>query len=222
MAASRTPVPGLRTRADGLQDDPEPDEQVTRRVTAWLDQAIIGLSLCPFAAVPRREGRVRVAVSRAASLEAAVHDALEAAWRLLDAPGRSSGSAPGASADDTSDEAPKPETTLLAFPDTASDFEELLDVAATVEDVLDQAGGAGMLQVITFHPDYRFEGEDPDDPGVWTNRSPVPLLHLLREDEVSRAVDTHPDTLGIPERNVRVLRELGLARLRAMWEGFGR
>ena len=211
MAAPRTPVPGLRTRADGLQDDPEPDEQVTRRVTAWLDQAIIGLSLCPFAAVPRREGRVRVTVSRASSLEAAVHDALEAAWRLLDAP-----------ADDTSDAELRPETTLLAFPDTASDFEDLLDVAATVEDVLAQAGGAGMLQVITFHPDYRFEGEDPDDPGVWTNRSPVPLLHLLREDEVSRAVDTHPDTLGIPERNVRVLRELGLAQLRALWEGFGR
>ncbi len=188
----------------------EPDERVRRAVATWLDEAIIGLSLCPFAAVPRREGRVRIHVSRASSLEAAVHDALEAAWQLLDAP----------SDDDDGREAPQPETTLLAFPDTASDFEGLLDVAATVEDILAQAGGAELLQVITFHPDYRFEGEDPDDPGVWTNRSPVPLLHLLREDEVSRAVDQHPDTLGIPERNVRVLRELGLPRLQAMWAGF--
>ena len=188
----------------------DPDERVRGAVATWLDEAIIGLSLCPFAARPRREGRVRITVSRAAAPEAAVHDALEAAWRLLDAPAD----------DDDGTEAPSPETTLLAFPDTASDFEELLDVAATVEDILAQAGGAGLMQVITFHPDYRFEGEDPDDPGVWTNRSPVPLLHLLREDEVSRAVDQHPDTLGIPERNVRVLRELGLPRLQAMWAGF--
>ncbi len=206
--------------------DPEPDEQVTRRVSAWLDQAIIGLSLCPFAAVPRREGRVRISVSRATTFEAAVHDALEASWRLLEAPADDDdvpGDPRASGAEGTGAVRPDgAETTLIAFPDTASDFEDLLDLGATVEDLLARAGGAGLLQVITFHPDYRFEGEDPDDPGVWTNRAPVPLLHLLREDEVTRAVDTHPDTLGIPERNVRVLRELGLDRLRALWAGFGR
>jgi hypothetical protein len=182
-----------------------------RKVIAWLEQAIIGMQLCPFAAVPWRNGRVRIAVSSARTPEDAVRDALEEAWTLL---------TPDPDEPPPADAPPRPETTLLAFPETAHDFETLLDIGATVEDILAQAGGEGLLQVITFHPAYVFEGEDPDDPGSWTNRAPVPLLHLLREDEVSRAVEQHPDTLSIPARNVKLLREMGLDTLRALWRTF--
>jgi len=188
--------------------DASPEAAVER----WLEDAIIGLQLCPFAAKPWREGLIRIATSHAVAPEDAVHDVLEEAWMLLQPE------------PDLPEETPlqtRPQTTLIAFSDPTLEFETLLDIAATVEDLIDQAGGVGMLQFITFHPEYRFEGEDADELGAWTNRSPVPVIHILREDEVTRAVEQHPDTLSIPERNVALLREMGLAKLQALWKTFG-
>jgi uncharacterized protein len=109
------------------------------------------------------------------------------------------------------------ETTLLLHPQVLTDFADYaayLDVAAGLVQAL---GFAGELQIASFHPDYVFEGSDPDDPANLTNRSPLPLLHLLREDSISRIVDAGADVDSIPERNQARLRTLGAAGWRRLF-----
>lgn len=155
-------------------------------VRAWLRDVIVGLDLCPFAAGPLRRGRVRLAESEATELEAVLLDVMREAQLLVD--------------DDTV------ETTLLLLPHALADFEDHLEATFLAEDLLAASGLEGTVQLVGFHPDYCFEGADPADPANATNRSPVPLLHLLRTESVSRAIDTHPDVNGIAARNVALLR----------------
>jgi len=182
--------------------DATPDPAPTARVTRWIEEAVIGLRLCPFATSPWRAGQVRVALSEARSAEDAVKDALDEAFALLEAE-------PEAVA-----------TTLVVFPDALDDFEAFLDAAATVEHILEQAGARGVLQVATFHPRFRFEDTAPDDLGNWTNRAPFPIMHLLREAQLSEAIDAFPDTATIPEDNVRRLEAMGRAAVTALWGRF--
>ncbi len=167
-------------------------ESVHASVMAWLEAVVVGLNLCPFAAPVLRADGVRIAVGEGETAEDGVQLALKEAVRLLE------------------DMEPSVSTTLVALPRGAEDFELFLDIVATVEDALEEAGAAGVLQVATFHPDYRFEGTEPEDVTNYTNRAPVPILHLLREADVEEAVASHPDPEGIPERNMARLEELGL------------
>jgi len=157
-------------------------------VRTWLKDFIVGLDICPFAGGPLRGGRVRIAVSQAADLEAAIADLLREAERL--------------------DEDPEVETTLLLVPDLFPDFGDFLDATALAIEVFQVSGYEGVYQIVAFHPEFCFEGAEPDDPANATNRSPIVLWHLLREASVDRAVEGHPDVHGIPERNAALLREL--------------
>lgn len=178
-------------------------QQAQHAIDKWVEDAVIGLRLCPFAAAPWRSGLVRVTISDVTTSEEATRVALEEAWTLLE-----------------HDEAVIA-TTLVVFPHALADFDgEFLDAAATVEHVLDEAGARGVLQVATFHPDFRFEDTSPDDLGNWTNRAPFPILHLLREAHVTDAVDNHPDTERIPEDNIARLEEMGRASVEALWGRF--
>ncbi len=192
--AAAVPSPDLR---------PEPPAGALGHVHAWIEEAVIGLRLCPFATVPWRAGQVRIAMSEARSAEDATRDALEEAFTLLEA-----------------DEAAIA-TTLVVVPHALGDFEEFLDAAATVEHILDEAGARGVIQVATFHPEFQFDGAEPDDLGNWTNRAPYPILHLLREAHITAAVDQHPDTERIPDDNVKRLEAMGRASVLALWGGFG-
>lgn len=156
------------------------------RTLAWVRDFVVGLDLCPFAAGPLARGEVRVAVCEAADFDACVRDTLAELARL--------------------DDDPTIETTLVVFPRALAAFDELLDAAAAVQHLLEDAGFAGLVQVVSFHPDYVFEGAPPDDPANATNRSPYPMLHLLREASVSAAVSSHPDPEGIGARNAERLR----------------
>ena len=169
------------------------------RVERWLDEAIIGLDLCPFAAKVRRAGGVRIALIGVCEPLHAVHATLEEARALLD----------------EGTEAAR--TTLVVITEGLEDFETYLDVIATVEDALGEVGADGILQVASFHPDYRFEGEDSDSTSHFTNRAPYPILHLLREDDVSEAIDRHPDPGGIPSANIARLEAMGEAQVRELW-----
>jgi hypothetical protein len=168
------------------------------RVTRWLERVVIGLDLCPFAQAPWRSGRVRIAVSEAATPETAVASLLVEAAALLDSD--------------------RVSTTLVVYPHALEEFETFLDAVAAAEDALADADAEGVLQIATFHPDYRFEGASEDDVANFTNRSPYPIMHLLRESEMSDAVDHHPDPEGIPARNVSRLNALGIQRIRALLE----
>jgi uncharacterized protein len=172
---------------------------VEAAVRHWLETVVIGLNLCPFAAGPFQAGRVRVHVSTCTDeVELLTELQLELA-RLDETP------------------AAELETTIIAVPDMLADFPEYNDFLDKVDDLLDHFEWSGTYQVASFHPHYQFAGTEPDDVENFTNRSPVPLLHLLREDSVEAAIDRHPDVESIPQTNIQRLRSLTEAQLRALF-----
>ena len=168
----------------------------TRR---WIERAVIGLNLCPFARSVYVKNQVRIVVSRARHLDGLL-DELDRELDLL--------------ANTPADEI---DTTLLVHPTLFPDFEVFNDFMGVVDDVVAEHGLEGVIQVANFHPAFLFEGEAEDDPSHFTNRAPYPTLHLLREDSVERAVSTEAgDAEQIVERNIRTLRELGAQGWRAL------
>ncbi len=151
-------------------------------VQAWVQDVVVGLNLCPFAAGPLGRGKVGWRSVDVAS------DAVMALLSLAEEV--KSGAF---------------ETALLVLPECS--FPQLLDIAAAAEDMLEQTGLDETFQLASFHPEYCFEGAWKDDPANATNQSPHPALHLLRVEDVSKAVDTHPDIASVPERNMALLRE---------------
>lgn len=172
---------------------PSEIEAATRR---WIDRVVVGENLCPFAraVLPR----LRIVVSEARDLEGLLGDITAELQRLVD-----------------TSPAVLP-TTIVVTPAMLARFHDYLDALALIEAALDATGLVGELQVASFHPSYRFADASADDPANYTNRSPYPMFHLLREAEVSRAVDAHPDPEGIPARNVDRMRALGAAGVRAL------
>jgi hypothetical protein len=160
----------------------------TRR---WLERAVIGLNLCPFAKAVHVNERIRWVESPARD-EQALLEHLLAELRLL------------ADADPA-----QTETTLLIHPHVLNDFLDYNDFLDAADAAVEALGLAGVLQVASFHPQYRFEGTDPDDVGNLTNRSPHPMLHLLREESIAHAVAAFPDAAAIYQRNIDTLRRLG-------------
>ncbi|WP_432730052.1 DUF1415 domain-containing protein [Variovorax sp. W6] len=163
-------------------------EADTRR---WLERAVIGLNLCPFAKAVHVKGQVHYAVYEQAE-EADLLDALLVQARdlvALDAAVR--------------------DTTLLIAPNALPDFLDFNDFTARAERRLARAGFDGVLQLASFHPQFQFAGTEADDIGNATNRAPYPTLHLLREDSVSRAVEAFPEAEEIFERNIDTLEALG-------------
>ena len=169
------------------------DEQIIADVEQWLDEVVIGLDLCPFAARPRREKRVRIAVSHATDDEALLNDLQAELERLSDTP------------------AAELETTLLAIPNMLEDFADYNDFLDAVDLWVEQFGWEGDLQVASFHPHYQFADTEADDPGNLTNRSPWPLLHIIREESLEKAIEHYPDVDRIPERNIARMQALTAA-----------
>jgi len=172
----------------------EPGAQADDVIAAtrdWLEKAVIGLGLCPFAKAVHARGQIRYVVSPAQSPEALVED-LMAELRALDA-------ADPAAVD----------TTLLIHPGVLADFEDYNDFLDIADALLDELELSGVIQIASFHPQYRFEGTMRDAIENYTNRSPYPMLHLLREDSIEKAVTTYPDVADIPEKNIETLNRLG-------------
>jgi hypothetical protein len=160
----------------------------TRR---WLERAVIGLNLCPFAKAVHAKGQVRYVLSDADTPQALLEQLGEELLRLRDTP------------------AEAVDTTLLVHPRVLADFLDYNDFLDDADALVEALGLDGVLQVASFHPDYRFAGTDRDDIGNFSNRAPFPTLHLLREDSVERAVAAFPDPDAIVERNIETLRKLG-------------
>lgn len=178
----------------------ESDEAVVAATRRWIERAVIGLELCPFARAPFAQGRVRIRVSHARDAGALAAD-LHAEAELL------------ASADPA-----QVETTLLVHPGVFADFLEFNDFLDVADAVLADLDLEGVLQVASFHPGYQFADAAPDAVENCTNRSPFPTLHLLRESSIDRAVEWMPDTDAIYRRNIETLRALGESGWRALME----
>lgn len=177
------------------------DEAIIADTRRWLERAVIGLNLCPFAKAAWVKQRVHITVSHATTPEALLEHLSHELEDLRDA-----------------DPAVR-ETTLLVHPQVLADFLDYNDFLDTADAALEALELDGDIQVASFHPQYQFAGTEPDDAENNSNRSPWPLLHLLREDSIEQAVDSYPDVDEIPRRNIEMLRELGNAGWRKLWEG---
>ena len=158
----------------------------------WLEKAVIGLNLCPFAKAVYVKQQVRFVLSDATTPEALLEQLAEELLLLRDTP------------------VEQVDTTLIIHPEVLGDFLDYNDFLENADAAVEALDLQGILQVASFHPQYQFAGAAPDDVSNYTNRSPYPTLHLLREDSVERAVAAFPDPDVIVERNIATLDQLGV------------
>jgi hypothetical protein len=174
-------------------------DEIIAATRRWLERSVIGLNLCPFAEGVYRGGRVRMRVS----------DCLSASGLLAELRSELTGlhaADPG-----------QCETTLLIHPWVLADFVEYNDFLEVCEAAIVDLRLEGELQVASFHPRYQFEGTESEDIENYTNRSPYPMLHLLREASIERAIAAVPDIDEIYRRNIRTLRGLGFEGWQRLW-----
>lgn len=168
-----------------------PTDRAIAQTRAWLQHAVVGLNLCPFAKAPLVKDQIRFVVCES--------DDPRVLLELLCAQMRALAAADPAVV----------ETTLVIHPHALLDFEAFNDFLDAADAALEDLGLVGVLQVASFHPHYQFAGADADDLANATNRSPHPTLHLLREASVERAVAAFPDAEAIYETNIATLEALG-------------
>jgi uncharacterized protein len=168
-------------------------QQIINATQSWLTSFIIPYNICPFAKQVHEADSIRYRVLNSDKPEFCLAE-LIAECRHLDAE-------------------PATETTLLILAEACAQFDDFLDLTA----IADQ-GYEGVYQLAGFHPDYCFAGEDESDPANYTNRSPYPMLHIIREASIEQALKTFPNPELIPERNIEFTRKLGLEKIQALFK----
>ncbi|MDF4411715.1 DUF1415 domain-containing protein [Vibrio parahaemolyticus] len=167
------------------QETPNTDiNAITQQVDQWLNDVVIGLNLCPFAAKPQRNKQIKIFVSEATQEEALLEDIL---LQLIEL---------------STIEPEKLETTLVVVPNMLQDFWDYNFCIDWVEGLIKQQDWEGIFQVATFHPDYCFGGAAPEDDENLTNRSPYPIFHLIREESMEKVLKHYPDPESIPDTNI--------------------
>ena len=155
-----------------------------QQIWTWLEQVVIGLNLCPFAAKPHRNKQIKVVISDATTPDHLLDD-LARAFELLE-----------------NADARVLDTVLFATPSMLADFMDFNDALDWADALLAEQDWYGVYQIASFHPHYQFAGTEPDDDENLTNRAPCPIFHLIRETSMNRALDSYPDHEQIPERNI--------------------
>lgn len=167
----------------------------------WVEKVVVGLNLCPFAAPVVRNGQLKIEVSDAKGAELLMEELMEWIEILRNTP------------------VEEVNTMLIIHPAALRDFEEYLDFLAAAEEILEESGWEEDFQIASFHPDYCFADAPFDDPANFTNRSPYPMLHILRQDVLTDALEHFPNPEGVPEKNVELLRGMGMQKILALLEG---
>lgn len=175
------------------------DTLITQQTMHWIQSFIIEYTICPFAKRVVDQGGLTIEVIRENTPEPAL-EALVVAIRLME-------------------NTPQIETMLLVIPTFLQDFFCYLDFVDLAEALKFEQGYEGIYQLATFHPDYCFAGVAADDVSNYTNRSPYPMLHLLREDSIDKAIRFYGDTEQIPQNNIALMHKLGLDRVKKITRG---
>lgn len=168
------------------------DAVILHRTRHWLEHVVIGLNLCPFANSVFRKNQIEYRISRASDTDQLVQDLLAACELLVSTP------------------ADRVDTVLLIHPQVLTDFLDYNDFLDAADAMLEASGLNGVLQIASFHPDYRFAGTETDDITNFTNRSPYPMLHLLREESLDKAIAAYPETDDIVDNNLATMQRIGL------------
>lgn len=174
------------------------NSKIAGSVLQWMESMVVGMNLCPFAKRELVKKRVRFTVTEASDEEQLLN-ALQTELELLNR--------------DRS-----VETTLLIHPQVLQDFYDYKLFLGYTDQLLVRMEIKGVYQIASFHPDYQFRGTEPDDAENYTNRSPYPLLHLLREESLERAIADYPDVDQIPERNIEKMNNLGQGKLQTIMQ----
>ena len=173
-------------------------DEIIAATREWLEKAVIGLNLCPFAKSVYVRDQVRIVVSEARHLDAFLEE-LDRELEFL-----------------ASTDPKEVDTTLLVHPTLFGDFLDFNEIAGIAEEAVEEHELEGILQVASFHPAFQFEDTEADDITNFTNRSPYPTLHLLREESIERAVEAYPEAEAIYDKNIETMKKLGLAGWKAL------
>ena len=176
--------------------DPVCDEETVRPARRWVEALVVGMNLCPFAKREMVKNRVRFAATESTTQEQLLI-ALQAELELLNSD-------------------PSVETTLLIHANVLRNFHDYNRFLGYADSLLVEMELEGIYQIASFHPDYQFDGTMPDDAENYTNRSPYPMLHLIREASLERVIADYPDVDQIPARNIALMNELGQDKLQAL------
>jgi len=162
---------------------------VIQQTKNWVEEIVIGLNLCPFASQPFNNNTIEYTVNTGDSLEQHLHQLADSFTKL--------------------EQSTEIETSLLIYPDAYQEFENYLDMLDLANQLLDDLKYSGSYQIASFHPDYRFDGSTEDDASNFSNRSPYPMLHLIREADLEKAIASYPDIEQVPINNIKKLQEIG-------------
>lgn len=168
------------------------------QVETWLTAFIIKYNICPFAKKEYDKGSIYYAVIKSKNTALCLEAVFLECQRL--------------------DSQQEIETTLIIYPDHFIQFEDYLDFLSMAEALLFEQGYEGIYQLASFHPDYCFEGECQSDPANYTNRSPYPILHLIRESSLEKVLKTFPHPELIPQRNIALTRQMGIKKIQAIFD----
>ncbi|MES1224900.1 MAG: DUF1415 domain-containing protein [Bacteroidota bacterium] len=173
-------------------------ETIIAHTKKWIADVVVGCNFCPFAAKELKRDTIHYEVLHTATIKTCLEALLNAFHKL--------------------DNEASIETLFLIFPDSFTSFDSYLQIVELSEKLLEEEDYEGIYQLASFHPQYLFAGSNDNDAANYTNRSPYPMLHILREDSVTRAVDSHPDTENIPQKNIEFARTKGLAYMQTLKE----
>ena len=171
-------------------------DKAVEQTRRWLADWVIRYDLCPFARYPFEQGRVRIVATEASNSDSVFRFILGELDRLYQA------------------EPEKIETTLVVVEQLLLNFDDYLDFLDLLQRVIVETGLEGEIQIASFHPQYQFEGVGPDDPSNYTNRSPYPMFHLIREASLEKAIAHYAEPEKIPQRNIELMREMGIDKVK--------
>jgi len=169
---------------------------IEERTRNWVSQVVVGLNLCPFANAVVKSDQLAVRIEPSDNLEVVLSALASQCENVL--------------------QCSEQFTVLLVLPNGFAKFDDYLDLVELAQSLLAQLELDEYLQIATFHPHYQFSDTEYDDPGNYTNRSPYPMLHILQEAAVEKAINAHPNTESIPQRNIELLQNMGLDQLTSL------
>lgn len=172
------------------------NEVVVTKTRNWITNVVVACNFCPFAAREIKRGSIHYEIANEATTKTVLEATLKM-FLLLD-------------------ENEQIETSLLILPDSFTDFNDYLDLVEKAETLLTKNNYEGIYQIASFHPKYLFAGSNENDPSNYTNRSPYPMLHFLREDSVTKAIAGYSDIENVPEKNIAFTKEKGLAYMKQL------
>ncbi len=172
------------------------NKTIIQQTKNWLSSVIIEHSICPFAKREHDNDRIHYEVIKSKDLETQLEQLILQCEALDNDASR--------------------ETSLLIFPDALSDFEDYLDLVEIGNELMTKQGYEGVYQLASFHPQYRFADSSIDDASNYTNRSPYPMLHILREASIEKVLTNYPNPEDIPERNIKLTQDLGLEAMKKL------